>query len=626
MMKVNSISIKMMIQKLFNIIICSGDYPKIWGSGNITSLFKGGDPDNTNNYRGITITSSLGKLFNRILNNRLESFRSNENLTIKEQIAYEKGKRTTDHLFTLQTLLEKYNFNKKNMYACFIDMRKAFDTVIHESVLLKLLKNNVTGNFYKLIKAMYENVQLSVKINATERTEYFQSEVGIRQGDNLSPNLFKIILNELPECLHNAGVDPVLLNGKEITCLMYADDLVLFSESATGLQNSINKTVEYCYNYGLEVNISKTKTMQINRNSNILHNFHIGQEPLENVENYKYLGLIVNCKGSLNNARTQLYGSALKAMYKLRKCIGNSHINVATALRLFDSLIQPILLYGCEITNTYYHNPNKNFDFFINKLMKNDQEKLQLNFCRMILGVNNRTTNAAVLGELGRFPLFIKALRLTVNFYNRAIKSNEDSLLKLAIKDSEHMKNHKKSWCNWLHNIFNLLGYANFEFGNEILFSEHIIKEKFIDYWKSKLFNDERNTGGNKLRTYRLFKSTYGLEKYLIIIKNKNHRKALTRLRVSNHKLKIETGRHQGINIEQRTCDVCKVLEDEKHFITECEKFKEARQKLYDVTINMCQNFENLNNDDKLVYLMTNENEEVLKELGLFVYECFQKL
>ena len=237
MLKINKTEIKTMIWKLFNTIINSGKYPIKWCLGNISSLFKSGNTDDPNNFRGITITSSLGKLFNRILNTRLECFRTNSNLKRREQIAYEKGKRTTDHLFTLNTLLEKYKLSNNSMYACFIDMRKAFDTVIHESVLIKLLNSNVNGNFYKIIKDMYSNVNLSVKLNAIERTEYFNSEVGIRQGDNLSPNLFKIILNELPNLLELSNVNPVKLNNQPVTCLMYADDLVLLSESSEGLQN-----------------------------------------------------------------------------------------------------------------------------------------------------------------------------------------------------------------------------------------------------------------------------------------------------------------------------------------------------------------------------------------------------
>jgi hypothetical protein len=626
MLKVKHPEIKMMIYKLFNIILNSGKYPTKWGIGNITSLFKGGDTDNTNNFRGTTITSSLGKLFNRILNNRLECFRNNSNLKRKEQIAYEKGKRTTDHLFTLYTLLEKYNTSKNNMYACFIDMRKAFDTVIHESVLLKLLNTNVNGNFYKLIKSMYENVNLSVKINPTERTEYFKSQVGIRQGDNLSPNLFKIILNDLPYTLEESEVDPVSLNGNHITCLMYADDLVLFSESAEGLQNSINKTVNYCYEHGLEVNISKTKTMQVNKRTNTFHEFKIGEEKIENVNHYKYLGLTFDQNGTLHKARSQLYGSALKAMHKLRKCIGQSNISIRTALRLFDSLISPILLYGCELTNTYFFNHNKSIDIFLEKILKTDQEKLHLNFCRMILGVNNKTANVAVLGELGRMPIFIKGFKFAVNFFNRAIRSEEDSLLKFAIEESKTKQNSNKCWSNWLHKILSAIHGQNFQLENEILYSNHSFNEKFIDFWKRKLFNDQRIEGGNKLRTYRLFKSNHTMEKYLHIIKNKNHRQALTKLRVSNHKLRIETGRYTGTAIDQRVCDVCQTLEDEKHFLILCKKFEKERKPLFENIKTICINFDHLSEEEKLVYIMTIEDELILKELSKFVYENFKKL
>ena len=150
MIKVGERPLINVLIKLFNKVLTCGIYPMEWGEGIITSIFKGGCVDETNNYRGITITSCLGKLFNSIMNCRLDSFTKENRLGCKEQIAYEKGARTTDHIFVLQTLTQKYLSVNKKIFACFVDMKEAFDSVLHNAILYKLFKANINGNFLKI--------------------------------------------------------------------------------------------------------------------------------------------------------------------------------------------------------------------------------------------------------------------------------------------------------------------------------------------------------------------------------------------------------------------------------------------------------------------------------------------
>ena len=142
------------LHKLFNSVLSKGNYPDAWAEGMITSIYKNANPLDPNNYRGITITSNLGKLFNCILNKRLDQFSKETNSGCPEQIAYETGSRTTDHSFVLQTIIHKYLNSKKELFACFVDMRKAFDTVLLSGLLYKLMKMNVTRNYYRTRRSM----------------------------------------------------------------------------------------------------------------------------------------------------------------------------------------------------------------------------------------------------------------------------------------------------------------------------------------------------------------------------------------------------------------------------------------------------------------------------------------
>ena len=144
------------LKNIFNACLSHGLYPESWGEGYITVLHKAGDINNPNNYRGITITSAIGKLFNSILNKRLDKYLTDNNIINDCQIGFSKKARTSDHMFILRTLFETYCSDKEGrLYACFIDFRKAFDMVIHEGIKIKLLEIGVGTKFYNIIKSMY---------------------------------------------------------------------------------------------------------------------------------------------------------------------------------------------------------------------------------------------------------------------------------------------------------------------------------------------------------------------------------------------------------------------------------------------------------------------------------------
>ena len=119
----------------------------------------------------------------------------------KCQIGFTKAARTVDHMFILKCILDEYCKTKDGrVFACFVDFQKAFDTVIHTGIKIKLLKIGVGTLFYNIIKKMYEISKSCIRIQS-DVTDFFPTQLGVKQGDNLSPNLFKIFINDLPECL-----------------------------------------------------------------------------------------------------------------------------------------------------------------------------------------------------------------------------------------------------------------------------------------------------------------------------------------------------------------------------------------------------------------------------------------
>ena len=172
------------------------------------------------------MSNCFGRILNIIINNRLDSFLLENNLIHESQIGFSKKACTSDHLFVLKCLIDKYiNGNHKKLYmsVCFVDFKKAFDTVIHSGIKYKLLQNNINGLFYRILCDMYKKNYLSVKLGS-KLTQPFKSDIGFRQGD-----VFKIVLNDLNISIESSGIGVTLLN-KNIGCLLYADDLVLISD------------------------------------------------------------------------------------------------------------------------------------------------------------------------------------------------------------------------------------------------------------------------------------------------------------------------------------------------------------------------------------------------------------
>ena len=134
------------------------------------------------------------------------------------------------HLFTL--------------YTCFVDFKGVFDNVWHDGLFYKLRNIVIGDKFYHTIKSMYDSTHLSVR-EGNYCTDSFLSSAGVRRGDNRSPTLFNIFINDIPRYF-DSSCDPVKLTKRHIDCLLYADDLILLSNNPEGLQNCINKLSDFC--------------------------------------------------------------------------------------------------------------------------------------------------------------------------------------------------------------------------------------------------------------------------------------------------------------------------------------------------------------------------------------------
>ena len=180
-------------------------------------------------------------------------------------------------------------------------------------------------------------------------SKYFTSSCGVKQGDVLSPTLFNLFINGLINDLDNSSIDPVSVGDVKVTSLMYADDIILLSESQEGLQKSLDILNNFCSSWKLEVNKQKSKIIVFNSNGKSHFNhFHINNEKLETVKSYCYLGIVISYTGNLNLSKTHLMEKGRKAWFKIKKSL-TLDTSCCILEKLFDALVVPVILYGSEV-------------------------------------------------------------------------------------------------------------------------------------------------------------------------------------------------------------------------------------------------------------------------------------
>ncbi len=173
------------------------------------------DPRVPLNYRGVSLLSTVYKLFSNILNSRLSQYLEDENILEEEQNGFRKHKSCLDHIYTLCTVIRARIFEGKSTFVCFIDFQKAFDCVHRDLLEFKLISARVDGLFYNAVKALYKNPVPCVQVNDM-RTGWFPTPLGVKQGDVLSPTLFSLFINDLAQQIKNedigVNVDDMKLN------------------------------------------------------------------------------------------------------------------------------------------------------------------------------------------------------------------------------------------------------------------------------------------------------------------------------------------------------------------------------------------------------------------------------
>ncbi len=550
--------------KLFQFCLDTALIPSIWRKSIVHPIPKDRKNDKRIplNYRGISLICNICKLYSSILNKRMLEYLDTMGLLVDEQNGFRPRRSCQEQIFTLTSILRNNLNQNKEIFCTFIDFKKAFDSIDRELLLYKLLLNNVNGKIYNSIKGLYYNTEACVRINNV-LTDWFLTGSGVKQGDSLSTTLFSLYVNGLAENIKKLNIG-ITVNDQNISILLYADDIALIANTAENMNKMLEVVQEYCCNWRLTINYNKSKVIHFRKiNSPQSDNeIKIGDNVLEYVTEYKYLGVLLHEHMSYEYTANMLASSAGRALGSIiNKFKSIKNMNIGTYEKLFNTCVQTVMHYSsCVWGFRIYDKCNQ----VIYKAL------------RFYLGVHKYTPILGLLGDTGWLPSEYDRWLQMLRFWNHLINLNDDRIIKSVFL--EDYNRCKGNWCSEIKQLFQKIEmnecFKNISYCDTTV-AKLKLRKMYIDEW-----NIKRKTQP-KLRTYNTFKEEFCLEKYVMMNLTRKERSYLCQFRLGILPIRIETGRYIGEKAEKRLCEICKDgnIEDETHIVLKCNIYDHLRIK-----------------------------------------------
>lgn len=552
---------------IFNAIFEGAPYPEKWRNGLIIPLHKKGDPRDPNNYRGITLLSSLGKIFSTVFTNRLSAWIEKRNLLTPTQCGYRAGYSTIDNIFILQTAVSSQFLKSSSVFCAYVDFKKAYDYVDRNLLWVKLSSMGVSDKMLKLLQDFYRSVKSRVRVGPQHTSGSFESLNGLKQGENSSCLLFSCYINDICDYLAEHEASYIPIGTLHLTTLLFADDLAILDKTSKGLQRKLNMLRDYCNKWNLVVNEDKTKIMVFTRNTNYKpkQTWKLNGKQLETVKCFPYVGLVLSSTCSWAAAKNERARKGSKALNLMLSCLRKyGKLPVKFLLTLFDKKITPVLLYGCEIWGLTSLDE-------INAVA--DQ------FYRVLLGLRRNAPVTLARGELGRNSLAPIIYKRVVNYWIKLTEAKpEQAVYHCYQRQLRYLQSDVNCWLSGVREVLRRYGYENTWNAQSVS-----NKKEFLMAFKNSVMQDEENTWNQNIQTfgclkyYKTLKQALKFEPFLETGLSRTSLNLLVRFRGGLLKIGTNEGRWYGTS---RACPMCNTgkEENEEHFLFDCIAWQHFRR------------------------------------------------
>jgi exonuclease III len=349
---------------IFNLIINVGIYPDCLKYARVTPIFKNGDKLNPLNFRPISVLQSINKVFERLLFRRLDHFFQAFNIITSQQYGFTSNRGINDALFDLLGHIRSSLNANKHCLAIFCDFSKAFDTIDHNRLLMKLNRYGIRGVALELIKSYLSDRAQAVTVK-NSISEYLPINHGVPQGSILGPWLFNAYVNDLSYYLRN---NPPI---------QYADDTTMIDEDKdldslfVKVQITLNLFCDWSVVNYLSLNTKKTKYMLFSKNTPIgpMIPLTIRTDQLEQVNVIKFLGVHIDSKLNFKN-------QIINLRMKLARLVGLSYaigpnMNIESAKSFYYGLVHSKLIFGVIFWGVAYATDVEPIQICQNKIIRN---------------------------------------------------------------------------------------------------------------------------------------------------------------------------------------------------------------------------------------------------------------
>ena len=333
------------LKELFTRYVNGEEIPLSWKEAWITPIHKKGRKDECSNYRCISVTSTMSRLYGKLIRNIIEQ--EYGPYEIEEQTGFRTGRSCVDHIFSLTQINEKKVATNRDVHLLFVDLTKAYDTIPVQKLWQVLEKSPINNTVITAVKQLYDQATSRIKLG-NKLSENFLVTKGLRQGCCLSPTLFKIYLNEALKRWRRAcgGMGIQLNDDKTLYTLHFADDQVVVASDKEDLEFMTSRLFKEYEEWGLEVNRTKTKYMCIGHES---QNLQVGDNQTIGIcKNYVYLGTQIDSTGRTENEIQQRILKGKRVVGCLNSILWSKSISREKKHLLYNAIFKSIVLYGCE--------------------------------------------------------------------------------------------------------------------------------------------------------------------------------------------------------------------------------------------------------------------------------------
>ncbi|KAK3558646.1 hypothetical protein QTP86_022960 [Hemibagrus guttatus] len=321
------------LASLFNRVLESERMPEEWRRSVLVPIFKNkGDVQSCSNYRGIKLMSHTMKVWERVVEARLRKVVE----ICEQQYGFMPRKSTTDAIFALRILMEKYRDGQRELHCVFVDLEKAYDRVPREELWYCMRKSGVAEKYVRVVQDMYERSRTVVRC-AVGQTEEFNVEVGLHQGSALSPFLFAIVMDQLSEEVRQESP----------WTMMFADDIVICSESREQVEENLERWRFALERRGMKVSRSKTEYMCVNEREGS-GTVRLQGEEVKKVQEFKYLGSTVQSNGECRKEVKKRVQAGWNGWRKVSGVLCDQKISARIKGKVYRTVVRPAMLYGLE--------------------------------------------------------------------------------------------------------------------------------------------------------------------------------------------------------------------------------------------------------------------------------------